>query len=120
MVSQDVVIFDDTIANNIAYGCKDTVTREQIEAAADAAALTDFIKTLPDGLDTPVGANGSMLSGGQRQRISIARAFLKNAPVLLLDEATSALETESEKHPESRLMLTQSLLPEGSLPDPLH
>ena len=103
MVSQDVVIFDDTIANNIAYGCKDSVTREQIEAAAEAAALTDFLKTLPDGLDTQVGANGSMLSGGQRQRLSIARAFLKNAPVLLLDEATSALDTESEKHIQKSL-----------------
>ena len=103
LVSQDVVIFDDTIANNIAYGCKDSVTREQIEAAAEAAALTDFLKTLPDGLDTQVGANGSMLSGGQRQRLSIARAFLKNAPVLLLDEATSALDTESEKHIQKSL-----------------
>ena len=98
LVSQDVVIFDDTIANNIAYGCRDTVTREQIEAAAEAAALTDFLKTLPEGLDTQVGAAGNQLSGGQRQRISIARAFLKNAPILLLDEATSALDTESEKH----------------------
>ena len=79
------------------------MTREQIEAAAEAAALTDFLKTLPDGLDTQVGANGSMLSGGQRQRLSIARAFLKNAPVLLLDEATSALDTESEKHIQKSL-----------------
>lgn len=98
LVSQEVVIFDDTIAANIAYGCQDSVTREQIEAAAEAAALTDFIKTLPQGFDTPVGANGSQLSGGQRQRISIARAFLKNAPIILLDEATSALDTESERH----------------------
>lgn len=98
LVSQEVVIFDDTIAANIAYGCQDSVTREQIEAAAEAAALTDFIKTLPQGLDTLVGANGSQLSGGQRQRISIARAFLKNAPIILLDEATSALDTESERH----------------------
>lgn len=98
LVSQEVVIFDDTIAGNIAYGCQDTVTREQIEAAAEAAALTDFIRTLPQGFDTPVGANGSQLSGGQRQRISIARAFLKNAPIILLDEATSALDTESERH----------------------
>lgn len=98
LVSQEVVIFDDTIAANIAYGCQDSVTREQIEAAAEAAALTDFIKTLPQGFDTLVGANGSQLSGGQRQRISIARAFLKNAPIILLDEATSALDTESERH----------------------
>lgn len=84
LVSQDVTIFDDTIANNIAYGCRDRVTREQIEAAADAAALTDFIKALPEGLDSPAGPNGNHLSGGQRQRVSIARAFLKNAPILLL------------------------------------
>lgn len=98
LVSQEVTIFDDTIAANIAYGCADRVSREEIEAAADAAALTDVIRALPDGLDTKVGAAGSALSGGQRQRISIARAILKNAPILLLDEATSALDTESEKH----------------------
>ena len=98
-----MTIFDDTIAGNIAYGCRDKVTREDIERAAEAAALTDFIATLPQGLDTPVGANGSMLSGGQRQRISIARAFLKNAPILLLDEATSALDTESERHIQKSL-----------------
>ncbi len=98
LVSQEVVIFDDTIAGNIAYGCADRVSREAIEQAAEAAALGDFIRSLPDGLETRVGAEGSQLSGGQRQRISIARAILKNAPVLLLDEATSALDTESEKH----------------------
>lgn len=103
LVSQEVTIFDDTIAGNIAYGCRDKVTREDIERAAEAAALTDFIATLPQGLDTPVGTNGSMLSGGQRQRISIARAFLKNAPILLLDEATSALDTESERHIQKSL-----------------
>lgn len=103
LVSQDVVIFDDTIANNIAYGCRDKVTREAIEAAAEAAALTDFIRTLPEGLDTQVGPGGSLLSGGQKQRISIARAFLKNAPILLLDEATSALDTESERHVQKSL-----------------
>lgn len=103
LVSQEVTIFDDTIAGNIAYGCRDKVTREDIERAAEVAALTDFIATLPQGLDTPVGANGSMLSGGQRQRISIARAFLKNAPILLLDEATSALDTESERHIQKSL-----------------
>lgn len=103
LVSQEVTIFDDTIAGNIAYGCRDKMTREDIERAAEAAALTDFIATLPQGLDTPVGANGSMLSGGQRQRISIARAFLKNAPILLLDEATSALDTESERHIQKSL-----------------
>lgn len=103
LVSQEVTIFDDTIAANIAYGCSDRVTREQIEAAAEAAALTDVIRALPEGLDTKVGAAGSSLSGGQRQRISIARAILKNAPILLLDEATSALDTESEKHIQESL-----------------
>ena len=98
LVSQEVIIFDDTIAGNIAYGCKDKVTREQIERAAEAAALTDWLATLPDGLDTQVGNAGNRLSGGQRQRISIARAFLKDAKILLLDEATSALDTESERH----------------------
>lgn len=98
LVSQEVIIFDDTIAGNIAYGCKDKVTREQIERAAEAAALTDWLATLPDGLDTQVGNAGNRLSGGQRQRISIARAFLKDSKILLLDEATSALDTESERH----------------------
>lgn len=98
LVSQEVIIFDDTIAGNIAYGCKDKVMREQIERAAEAAALTDWIATLPDGLDTQVGNAGNRLSGGQRQRISIARAFLKDSKILLLDEATSALDTESERH----------------------
>lgn len=103
LVSQEVTIFDATIAANIAYGCEDRVTREDIERAAEAAALGDFLKTLPLGLDTPVGPNGNTLSGGQRQRISIARAFLKNAPILLLDEATSALDTESERHIQKSL-----------------
>ena len=103
LVSQEVVIFDDTIAANIAYGCQDKVSKADIERAAQAAALTDFIKGLPEGLDSPVGANGNQLSGGQRQRISIARAFLKNAPIILLDEATSALDTESERHIQKSL-----------------
>lgn len=103
LVSQDVTIFDDTIAGNIAYGCKDKVTPRQIQEAVKAAALRDFVNSLPEGLDTPVGSHGSMLSGGQRQRISIARAFLKNAPILLLDEATSALDTESERHIQEAL-----------------
>lgn len=98
LVSQDVVIFDDTIAGNIAYGAMRNASREEIERAVEAAALTEFVESLPDGLDTRVGAAGNELSGGQRQRISIARAFLKNAPILLLDEATSALDTESERH----------------------
>lgn len=103
LVSQEVVIFDDTIAANIAYGCQDKVTPADIERAAEAAALSDFIKGLPEGFNTQVGANGSQLSGGQRQRISIARAFLKNAPIILLDEATSALDTESERHIQKSL-----------------
>ncbi len=103
LVSQEVVIFDDTIAANIAYGCQDKVTQADIERAAETAALSDFIKGLPEGFNTQVGANGSQLSGGQRQRISIARAFLKNAPIILLDEATSALDTESERHIQKSL-----------------
>ena len=99
----EVIIFDDTIAGNIAYGCKDKVTREQIERAAEAAALTDWLATLPDGLDTQVGNAGNRLSGGQRQRISIARAFLKDAKILLLDEATSALDAESERYIQESL-----------------
>ncbi len=96
LVSQQVVLFDDTVAANIAYGRPD-VPREKIIAAAQAAHAWDFIEKLPQGLDTPIGENGSQLSGGQRQRIAIARAFLKDAPILILDEATSALDNESEQ-----------------------
>lgn len=103
LVSQDVVLFDGTIAENIAYGCRENVSEEDILKAAEAAALTDLLEKLPDGINTQVGAAGSMLSGGQKQRISIARAFLKNAPILLLDEATSALDTESERHIQQSL-----------------
>lgn len=102
LVSQDVVLFDDTIAANIAFG-ENHATREQIEAAAKAAYLMPFIESLPKGLDTPVGEAGSRLSGGQKQRISIARALLKNAPILLLDEATSALDSQSEKYIQDSL-----------------
>ena len=104
LVSQDVVLFDDTIAANIAFG-DETATREQIEEAARAAYLMPFIESLPKGLDTPVGEAGSRLSGGQKQRISIARALLKNAPILLLDEATSALDTQSEKYIQESLQV---------------
>ncbi|MGI2171809.1 lipid A export permease/ATP-binding protein MsbA [Shewanella sp. MF05960] len=97
LVSQQVTLFNDTIANNIAYAYPGEVTREQIERAAELAYAMEFISTLPDGLDTQVGENGVLLSGGQRQRIAIARAMLRDAPVLILDEATSALDTESEK-----------------------
>lgn len=96
LVSQQVVLFDATVAENIAYGRHD-VPRERIEAAARAAHAWDFIAALPQGLDTPVGRNGEQLSGGQRQRLALARAFLKDAPILLLDEATSALDNESER-----------------------
>lgn len=95
-VGQQVVLFDDTLAANIAYGRPD-VALADIEHAARAAHAWEFIAQLPEGLHTRVGANGSQLSGGQRQRIAIARAFLKNAPLLLLDEATSALDNESER-----------------------
>jgi len=95
-VGQQVVLFDDTIAANIAYGQPDT-PREAIIRAARAAHAWEFIEKLPEGLDTRVGSNGSQLSGGQRQRVAIARAFLKDAPILLLDEATSALDNESER-----------------------
>ena len=95
-VGQQVVLFDDTVAANIAYG-RPGASEADIRAAARAAHALEFIDKLPDGLATRVGANGSLLSGGQRQRIAIARAFLRNAPILLLDEATSALDNESER-----------------------
>lgn len=95
VVTQDVILFDGTIRDNIIYGTPDA-TEEEIAHAIEAAALTDFIASLPQGLDTPVGEAGGRLSGGQKQRISIARALLKNAPILILDEATSALDSESE------------------------
>jgi len=97
LVSQHVVLFNDTIANNIAYGSEGKVSREQILAAAKTAHVMEFLEQLPEGLDTIVGENGFMLSGGQRQRLAIARALLLDAPVLILDEATSALDTESER-----------------------
>lgn len=97
LVSQHVVLFNDTIANNIAYGSEGKVSREQILAAAKTAHVLEFLEQLPEGLDTLVGENGFMLSGGQRQRLAIARALLLDAPILILDEATSALDTESER-----------------------
>jgi subfamily B ATP-binding cassette protein MsbA len=103
MVSQHVTLFNDTVANNIAYGCFDKVSEADIWAAAKAAYVLDFIESMPQGLNTLVGENGVLLSGGQRQRIAIARAILKNAPVLILDEATSALDTESERYIQSAL-----------------
>lgn len=97
LVSQNVHLFHDTIANNIAYARIGEYTREQIEQAAELAHAMDFIKNMEHGLDTIIGENGVLLSGGQRQRVAIARALLRNSPILILDEATSALDTESEK-----------------------
>lgn len=97
LVSQDVQLFSDTVAANIAYGTLSSASRDAIREAARAAHAEEFIENLPQGLDTPIGENGMKLSGGQRQRIAIARALLKNAPILILDEATSALDSESER-----------------------
>jgi subfamily B ATP-binding cassette protein MsbA len=103
LVSQNVHLFNDTIANNIAYAAEEDYSREQIEEAARLAHAMEFIENMPDGLDTVIGENGGSLSGGQRQRIAIARALLRNSPVLILDEATSALDTESERAIQSAL-----------------
>lgn len=98
LVSQQTMLFDDTMANNIAYGMQASVSRDEIKKAAEAAYAMEFIENLPEGLDAVVGENGVLLSGGQCQRIAIARALLKNAPILILDEATSALDTHSERN----------------------
>ena len=103
LVSQDVVLFNDTVAANIAYGALRDTDRGDIEAAARAAYALDFIQAMPEGFDTLIGENGVKLSGGQRQRLAIARALLKDAPVLILDEATSALDTESERQVQAAL-----------------
>ena len=103
LVSQNVVLFNDTVAANIAYGRLEQTSEADIVRAAEAAHAMDFIRQLPEGLATPIGENGAKLSGGQRQRIAIARALLKDAPILLLDEATSALDTESERAVQAAL-----------------
>lgn len=103
IVTQEVMLFDDTIAANIAFGAGRPVTEAEIMKAAEAAYLKPLLDSLPEGLQTRIGEGGSKLSGGQRQRVSIARALLKDAPILLLDEATSALDTESEKYIQASL-----------------
>ena len=103
LVSQNVHLFNDTVANNIAYGRTEQYTRDQIENAARMANAMDFINKMDNGLDTIIGENGVLLSGGQRQRIAIARALLRDSPILILDEATSALDTESERAIQSAL-----------------
>ena len=112
MVFQDVVLFDDTVMENIRLG-KRGATDQEVRAAAEAANCGEFIRRLPQGYDTPIGENGAKLSGGERQRISIARALLKNAPIVLLDEATASLDVENETKVQealSRLLVGQTVL----------
>ncbi|MCB2263182.1 MAG: lipid A export permease/ATP-binding protein MsbA [Candidatus Thiosymbion ectosymbiont of Robbea hypermnestra] len=104
LVTQEVVLFNDSVANNIAYGHPGEVDPREIERVAAAAHALDFIRELPRGFETLIGDRGVLLSGGQRQRIAIARAMLKDAPILILDEATSALDTESERHIQAALV----------------
>src|SRR5581483_1131945 len=96
MVTQETILFNDTVRNNICYG-RPSVSDEELEQAARAAMVTDFIQQMPDGYATVIADRGQRLSGGQRQRLAIARALLKNAPILILDEATSELDTQSEQ-----------------------
>lgn len=103
LVSQGVTLFNDTIFNNIAYGCLAEKSKEEVYAAAKAAHALEFIEQMPQGMETVIGDDGVMLSGGQRQRLAIARAILKDAPILILDEATSALDTESERYIQDAL-----------------
>jgi subfamily B ATP-binding cassette protein MsbA len=101
-----VVLFNDSIANNIAYG-KPNASRDEVLAAAKSAHVLEFAENMVDGIDTNIGDNGALLSGGQRQRVAIARALLCDAPFLILDEATSALDTESERHIQDALQVLQ-------------
>ena len=103
LVSQEVVLFNDTVAANIAYGLRSNASNEDIRAAAKAAHALEFIESMPQGFSTQIGEKGVKLSGGQRQRLAIARAILKNAPILILDEATSALDSESERNVQAAL-----------------
>ena len=103
MVSQDIILFDDSVRANIAYANMGA-SEEQIKKACDFAAATEFIEKLPQKFETIIGENGIRLSGGQKQRISIARAFLKNSPIILLDEATSSLDAESEEKVQNAVM----------------
>ena len=105
LVSQDVVLFNESIKSNLTYGQSKHHTEKELFKVADAAYISDFLKDLPKGLDTIVGDRGMLLSGGQRQRIAIGRALLKDAPILILDEATSALDTQSERHIQEALNL---------------
>jgi ATP-binding cassette, subfamily B, bacterial MsbA len=102
LVSQEVVLFNDTIRNNIVFGAAD-ISEAQLQAAVRAAYVLEFIEQLPQGLETMVGDRGVLLSGGQRQRIAIARALLRDTPILILDEATSALDTAAERHIQGAL-----------------
>lgn len=97
LVSQDVVLFNDSVYNNISYGSNNRFSKEEVYQAAKLANALEFIEQLPEGFDTQIGENGTRLSGGQKQRLAIARALLKNSPILILDEATSALDNQSEK-----------------------
>jgi len=103
LVSQDVVLFNDSVAANIAYGSRRGASAEEIYSAAEAAHALEFIEAMPKGFDTQIGEKGTKLSGGQKQRLAIARAILKDAPILILDEATSALDSESERHVQAAL-----------------